>query len=289
MPRLNTYRLGLSAPLLAGGIVVGVLAALNAGGVAWAAPGSGTHVVTPGETLSGIAHRYGTDVATVRRLNGLGSSDRIVIGRKLRVPTSAPTRRLAQPAAGSRLTATGSAPGVAKDRPGGAVETIAKAGNLAAAGPLHAAAVLSGPATNAPTKPMPPAPNSATSSQSASIAAAAESFVGAPYRWGGTDPTGFDCSGLVWYLARQVGRPIPRDMGGQYASGSHPSRQGLERGDLLFFKNTYKAGLSHDGVYVGDDRFVSALDERHGVLAQSMDSSYWLPRFFGATRLPARG
>jgi peptidoglycan endopeptidase LytE len=73
-------------------------------------------------------------------------------------------------------------------------------------------------------------------------------------------------------------------MAGQYASGSHPGRDQLRRGDLVFFQNTYTPGLSHDGVYVGDDRFVSAVDERHGVALSSLDGPYWLEHFFGVTR-----
>ena len=76
--------------------------------------------------------------------------------------------------------------------------------------------------------------------------------------WGGTSPGGFDCSGFVWYVFRKAGDPIPRDMWGQYQSGSRVSQANLQPGDVVFFAGTYEAGLSHDGIYIGGGRFIHA-------------------------------
>jgi cell wall-associated NlpC family hydrolase len=85
-------------------------------------------------------------------------------------------------------------------------------------------------------------------------------------------------------VARQVGRPLSRSLVGQYNSGPHPARTELRPGDLVFFQNTYIAGLSHVGIYVGDDVFVHASDEQAGVTLSRLSAPYWASRYFGATR-----
>ena len=89
------------------------------------------------------------------------------------------------------------------------------------------------------------------------LAGAGLKLLGAPYVWGGSSPSGFDCSGFVWYVAKQVGKPLSRGMFGEYNSGSHPSRDELKAGDLVFFQNTYSPGLSHNGIYIGNGQFWS--------------------------------
>jgi len=111
-------------------------------------------------------------------------------------------------------------------------------------------------------------------------------LLGSPYVWGGSSPSGFDCSGFVWYIARQVAKPLSRGMFGQYNSGSHPARDSLQPGDVVFFQNTFAPGLSHNGVYIGNGQFVHAADEAVGVTISSLNTAYWTSHWFGATRLP---
>jgi cell wall-associated NlpC family hydrolase len=111
-------------------------------------------------------------------------------------------------------------------------------------------------------------------------------LLGAPYVWGGSSPAGFDCSGYVWYAVRQAGKSISRGLLGQYNSGSHPGRDELAPGDLVFFQNTYTPGLSHNGIYLGNGQFVHAADEASGVTVSSLSTAYWSSHWFGATRLP---
>src|SRR5205807_1272558 len=75
------------------------------------------------------------------------------------------------------------------------------------------------------------------------LAGAGLKLLGAPYVWGGSSPSGFDCSGYIWYAAKQAGKSISRGMLGEYNSGPHPSRDELKPGDLVFFQNTYSVGL----------------------------------------------
>ena len=116
------------------------------------------------------------------------------------------------------------------------------------------------------------------------VADVAEQFVGSPYRWGGTSPAGFDCTGFVLYVYSQFGVSLPHDEAGQLASGPRVSTDDLEPGDVLVFANTYRAGLSHTGIYIGDGLFVHAADERHGVMVSALWDSYWSGRLVGATR-----
>jgi cell wall-associated NlpC family hydrolase len=116
------------------------------------------------------------------------------------------------------------------------------------------------------------------------VADFAEQYVGSPYRWGGTSPAGFDCTGFVMYIYSQFGVSLPHNEAGQLASGPQVSADDLEPGDVLVFANTYRAGLSHTGIYIGDGQFVHAADERHGVIVSALWDSYWGPRLVGASR-----
>lgn len=119
-----------------------------------------------------------------------------------------------------------------------------------------------------------------------SLADLAAHQIGLRYRFGGTSPkTGFDCSGLVQYVLRERGITIGRDTTAQWKAGVEVSRDNLIPGDLVFFQNTYRRGLSHVGVYAGNGRFIDAVDERLGVKENSLSNPYWDTRFYGARRV----
>jgi cell wall-associated NlpC family hydrolase len=118
------------------------------------------------------------------------------------------------------------------------------------------------------------------------IAATATKYLGAPYVWGGMTPTGFDCSGFTYFVVNQVtGGGFPRTMAGQVASGSPVAAQNLQPGDLVFFQNTYQAGLSHAGIYVGNGQFANAANAGTGVTLSQLWDSYWGSRFLAARRV----
>lgn len=123
-----------------------------------------------------------------------------------------------------------------------------------------------------PAKPVPP-----------SVVAIATRYLGYPYVWGGTSPAGFDCSGFTWFVYRQAGHPIPRDLWGQLDSGARVARSALQPGDLVFFANTYEEGLSHGGVYLGGNRFIHAEDYGKGVVVSNL-SGYWGAAYYAACR-----
>ena len=108
-------------------------------------------------------------------------------------------------------------------------------------------------------------------------------FGGVPYVWGGATPAGFDCSGFVQYVFGQVGVNLPRTADVQYELGRKVMKTDLQPGDLVFFE-TYEPGVSHDGIYVGDDRFVAA-NSGTGVAVAALSDPYWSSRYLGARRL----
>ena len=117
-----------------------------------------------------------------------------------------------------------------------------------------------------------------------SLSSAALSLRGAPYRWGGTDPNGFDCSGLVSYVFGQHGLQMPREARDQFKVGRNVPRDRLEPGDLVFF-TTIAPGASHVGIAIGGDQFVHAPSERGVVRVEQLTTQYWASRFIGAKRV----
>ena len=116
------------------------------------------------------------------------------------------------------------------------------------------------------------------------IVATAKQYLGVPYKWGGTDPSGFDCSGFVYYVLRCNGINVSRTQVPMYSEGTPVSKANLQPGDLVFFQNTYKAGLSHVGIYVGDGQFIHAPSSGRVVSYADLNSDYYTAHYYGAAR-----
>lgn len=120
------------------------------------------------------------------------------------------------------------------------------------------------------------------------VAPIALTALGLRYSWGGTSPeTGFDCTGFVAWVFAHFDVFLPHNETGQLYSGPHVELGDLETGDIVVFKNTYKPGPSHTGIYLGDGTFIHASDPWSGVTISSLHDSYWGPRFVVGVRLDA--
>ena len=111
------------------------------------------------------------------------------------------------------------------------------------------------------------------------------SYRGTPYVNGGSDPKGFDCSGFTQWVFAQHGVALPREVEEQFKAGRKIKEDDLKPGDLVFF-HTVARGASHVGILVGGDQFVHAPSSKGVVRVESINSSYWSPRFVGGRRLP---
>ena len=158
-----------------------------------------------------------------------------------------------------------------------------------AAIPAHSAPPHPAPA-DAPVTATHPAPgtaaphSAATGVDSYALVGTALSFRGAPYRNGGTDPSGFDCSGFTQYVFSQYGLPLPREVREQYRVGKSVKSEDLAPGDILFFTTT-DPGPSHVAIAIGGDQFVHAPSSTGVVRVEHLSSSYWSPRYLGARRV----
>jgi cell wall-associated NlpC family hydrolase len=137
----------------------------------------------------------------------------------------------------------------------------------------------SGPAVGAPAADASPA-------AAPQVVNTALALRGVPYRNGGSDPTGFDCSGFVQWVFSRNGVTLPREVKDQYGEGRSIGRREIRPGDLVFFQ-TVSRGASHVGVAISDDEFVHAPSSRGVVRVERLSAEYWDRRFVGARRIPA--
>jgi cell wall-associated NlpC family hydrolase len=145
-------------------------------------------------------------------------------------------------------------------------------------------------ATAAPPPPAPPlaapAPPSLTSHRydGRAVAEYALAFRGVPYRLGGSDPGGFDCSGLVHYVFAQYGISIPRIVEEQWQVGDKIKPKDIRPGDLLFF-STKGAGATHVAIALDSEHFVHAPNSTGVVRVEALSSTYWGTHYVGARRI----
>jgi cell wall-associated NlpC family hydrolase len=119
------------------------------------------------------------------------------------------------------------------------------------------------------------------SSRGERIAERAAELEGVPYRWGGASEEGVDCSGLVLLVYSEEGIALPHSASSFWG---YPQVEELLPGDILLFANTYRAGISHAGIYLGDYLFVHSASPSLGTIVSSLLNPYWQSHFWGAVR-----
>ena len=126
----------------------------------------------------------------------------------------------------------------------------------------------------------------ASSGKGSQIAQYALQYVGCPYVYGGSSPSGFDCSGFTTYVMKHFGSSINRTASSQMDNGTSVSKSQLQPGDLVFFNsgNSSKRA-THVGIYTGNGQFVHASTSTTGVIVSDLNSSYYSSTYVGARRL----
>lgn len=127
---------------------------------------------------------------------------------------------------------------------------------------------------------------SSRASTGSEVADFALQFEGYPYVYAGEGPNSFDCSGFTMFVIRKtLDIDITHDLFVQIEMGQQVSQDELQPGDLVFFKNTFRRGLSHAGIYIGGGEFIHAENESTGVVISALNSDYYGSRWYGATRI----
>ncbi len=278
-----------------------------------------TYTVRPGDTLFGIAHRYGIIVQALTELNRL-TSDTLRIGQRLRIPAAGPTRSAARsprhrlevgrvrlrpdvpPAAESPQLAVGTE--VKAPRPmrvrSGPKTYYTMVALLSTDTPLRIVGVTSGwyqvqlpneelgwvakedfrPAEQDSSLRLRPG-----QVRGGAIIQEAMGYLGIPYVWGGHSSSGVDCSGFVYVVFAPHVPSLARMSSFDYfQTGAPVDRANLQPGDLVFF-TTYAPGPSHVGIYIGEGKFIHASSASHRVNVTSLEEPYYAGHYIGARRL----
>ncbi|ABF45683.1 MULTISPECIES: C40 family peptidase [Deinococcus] len=248
-----------------------------------------TVTVQPGDTAYSLARRNGLSVDALLALNGL-SSPNLQVGQVLRV------RDVPSYTASYTVQRGDTLYSLAR-RFGVSVEMLLAANTLPKDVMLAVGQVLRVPSAGreaarpAPASPASSllAPGMTEAAPSGDWRAAALALLGTPYVYGGTSPSGTDCSGLVVQVFAALGIQLPRRSADQAQLGVPVTPAELQPGDLVFFDTEGRGAVTHVGIYLGDDQFVNANSYKGQVAVDHLLSDpYWAPRLLGARRvLPA--
>jgi LysM repeat protein len=250
------------------------------------------YTVVSGDTLSKIGLQYKVSVAEIKKLNSL-SSDMIYVGQKLKVnakatstttppATKPPVTPPAEPAKTSQyIVKSGDTLGKISQQYKMTVQKLKELNSLKS-DMIYVGQKLKVTGENAVVTTPKPAPEAPVGEFAAAFINVAHSVMGVPYAWGGSTLNGFDCSGFIYYAANQAGYKIGRYSAEGYYSRTYYVDQ-PQPGDLVFFENTYKKGISHLGIYIGNNEFIHA-DEKKGITISNLSNPYYTAHFDGVKR-----
>ncbi len=126
--------------------------------------------------------------------------------------------------------------------------------------------------------------DTAEAASTTELTSTAYKYIGIPYVYGGTTTSGLDCSGYTRLVFSDLGIQLPRTSSSQYAQGTAVAKSNLQVGDLVFF-NTSGAGVSHVGIYIGDNKFIHSQTGKGVSVTSLSDPYYWGKRYIGAKRV----
>ena len=127
--------------------------------------------------------------------------------------------------------------------------------------------------------------NVSTGSEGARIVEEAKKYLGVSYVYGGTSPSGIDCSGFVYYVFQQCGYTVTRSAATQNGNGRQVSRSELQPGDIIIFYNSSNTAIGHSGIYIGNDQFIHASSGAGKVVITSLSTTHYDGRYFSARRI----
>lgn len=254
-----------------------------------------TYTVKAGDTLSGIASRHGISLQNLMKWNNLNTT-LIYPGNVFHVTnpgnssSSTPPKNSNAGKSKPNKPATGNAT-VYVIKSGDTLSRIAKqygvtVSNLKSWNNLSSDMIYIGQKLNingsSASSPSKGSSSSGNASSNVSynvdkLISTARSHMGVPYVWGGSSPSGFDCSGFIYYAYKNAGMSISRTSTQGYFDRSFYVNT-PQVGDLVFFSGTYKAGISHMGIYIGNNQFIHA-GSSTGVTITNLNDSYWSKHF----------
>lgn len=255
-----------------------------------------THTVQAGESLYSIAQAYGVTVDSLRSANNLGAT--LLVGQTLTIndPAKDPAQEAAaQQAAQEQAAAQAQQEAVAQQAAQEQAAAAQAQQQATAQQPVQQPVQNQAPAqtqTQAPAQQtqqtqqvqqqaqpaqvqQPQQQVVSTSADGSAIAAYAQSFIGTPYVWGGSTPSGFDCSGLTQYVYAHFGKQIGRNTIAQESAGTHIPVSQAQVGDLLFWGTP--GSTYHVAIYLGGNSFVAAPEPGQSVKIGNM--AYFMPSF----------
>ncbi|WP_028785185.1 C40 family peptidase [Thalassobacillus devorans] len=241
-----------------------------------------TYTVQAGDYLSKIGAEYGVSYRDIMKWNNL-SSTIIYVGQTLKLEgtTSTQTSNTASSSSSSSNATTytvqsGDYLSKIGAKFGVSYRDIMKWNNLNST-VIYVGQKLSIDGSSSSTTSNVSQTSTSSNTSTSGLISTAKQYMGTPYVWGGTSPSGFDCSGYLNYVFAKNGTDLPRTVAQIYNAGSSVSSPQV--GDLVFYE-TYKAGPSHAGIYLGNGQFIHAGSD--GVTISNMNISYWKNRYLGA-------
>ncbi len=270
------------------------------------AAAAATHKVKAGDTLWSLAKKHHTTPKAIARANGISENSTLALGKTLLIPGKSQPKSVTGRRHEKRITSllvhTTADNACLRNGPGTHCPKIAvlpagtTAKRLSRSGNWLKVALQDGRCGYVYRPLIGLGPGPAADRTACEIETAVEpttesglirtalAYRGTRYRRGGTSRGGFDCSGFTRYIFAKYGITLPHSSSAQSRIGTPVAKADLQPGDLVFFQ-TYKRGVSHVGIYIGNGRFVHASTHGRGVTVDSLDSAYYGPRYRGARRV----